>query len=315
MSAQRSIKHCFMIDPAVLSLLPAFRAVAMTGGFTAASGRLGVSPSAVSQSVRQLEKHLGIRLFDRTSRHVRLTEAGAQLFDGAAASLDLLGDLVAHIRNEAGRPAGPLRITLSRLAAEICILEKLPAFTRAYPEIELELNTNDALVDIVASGFDAGIRLRHSLDADMIARPIGPELRRAMLATPDYLVEHGTPRFPQELMQHRLIRYRFPGRQNLEPLRFQIEGESVAVDPPTRLVLTDNRDISVAVRAGLGLSQRFRVTEEDAIASGALKVVLGDYEPEPSRFFIYYPSKAYQSRTLTLFLDWFAPISSEAERR
>lgn len=298
-----------MIDPSILALLPAFRTVATTGGFTAAAGRLGVSPSAVSQSVRQLETLLGVRLFDRTSRNVRLTEAGLRLLEGAAAPLDRLHDVVVALLDVVGKPSGALRITLSRLACEVCILDRLEGFVRAYPGIALELNTNDTLVNIVSSGFDAGIRFRETLDGDMVARPIGPLLNRVMLATPAYLARHGTPQVPVDLMQHQLIRYRFPGREHLEPLRFRVGGETVALDPPTGLVMTDNRDISVAVRGGLGLAQRFLETEKDGLASGALTQVLGAFDPEPARFFVYYASKRYPSKALSVFLDWFAPVS------
>lgn len=287
-----------------ISLLPVFRMVATSGGFTAAAGPLGVTPSAVSQKIRQLEAMLGVRLFERTSRSVRLTEAGQLLLADTERPFEELAAAIDHARTIDQRPAGVLRINLSRLAAEVCILPRLGGFVRRYPEITLELSTDDRLTNIVASGFDAGIRMSGTLERDMIARRIGPPLRRAMLAAPSYLDRRGVPLHLRELDEHEVIRYRFPESQRLEPLAFRIGDQIHRLDPTPRLVLDDNGHIALAVREGLGLAQRYRVTEEAAIKSGEVIEVLSEFEPEPFQFHLYYPSRN-QPPKLQVFIRWF----------
>lgn len=286
------------------SLLPAFRAVATSGGFTAASGRLGMTPSAVSQKIRQLEAHLGAKLFERTSRSVRLTEAGRLLLEDTEQSFGALADALDRVRAFGKGPAGELRINLSRLAAQFCVLPRLAGFVRQHPDISLELTTDDRLSDIVAGGFHAGIRMSDSLDMDMIARPIGPALRRTVMASPAYLDDRGVPEHPDDLGGHDVIRYRFPGSQRLQPLLFGVGGRTLAVNPAPKLVLDDNDHIALAVREGLGLAQRFRVTEDRALQAGDLLEVLATFEPAPSQFHLYYPSRG-QPPKLKAFIDWF----------
>ncbi|WP_181257442.1 LysR family transcriptional regulator [Pseudaminobacter soli (ex Li et al. 2025)] len=293
------------MDSSILAALPIFRIVARAGGFTAASGRLGISVSAVSQAIRQLEHRLGIRLFDRTSRSVRLTERGHQLLEAIDGPIGTLSGAIEAIKEADGEPSGHLRISLSRLAAEVCILPKLAEFVRRYPAVRLELSTDDRLTDIVNNGFDAGIRLRGALELDMISVPIGPPLRRSILASPDYLARAGVPRTLEELVQHAVIRYRFPGSGRLEPLTFRRGEETIHLDPPAALILDDNGHFALASRAGLGLAQRFRATEEEALKSGELMSVLDAFEPEPQHFHIYFPSRNLQPTKLRAFIQWF----------
>ena len=290
--------------PDLLSLLPAFRTVAASGGFTAASGRLGMTPSAVSQKIRQLESHLGTRLFERTSRSVRLTEAGKLLLEDSEQAFSDLADALERVRAVDKRPAGELRINLSGLAAELCILPRLAGFVRHYPDIALELVTDDRLSDIVKGGWHAGIRMSEEVDMDMISRPIGPSLRRTVMASPAYLDMAGVPQHPADLSKHRVIRYRFPGSQRLEPLRFASEGRMLEMNPAPALVLNDNDQIGFAVRAGLGLAQRFHATAEPEVAAGETVEVLVPYEPPRRQFHLYYPSRG-QPPKLQAFIDWF----------
>ncbi len=292
------------MDSDLISLLPAFRMVATTGGFTAASGRLGITPSAVSQKIRQIEALVGARLFERTSRSVRLTEAGRLLLqDTDRAFLDI-ADALDRVRTVEKRPAGNLRINLSRLAAQVCILPRLAGFVRRYPDITLELATDDRLSDIVAGGFDAGIRFADTLELDMIARTIGPSLRRSVLASRSYLDGAGTPQHPDDLGSHQVIRYRFPGSQRLEPLTFEVDGQVLRLDPPPRLVFDDNHHFDLAVRSGLGIAQLYRATELPAIEASDLVELLTKFEPRPVQFQLYYPSRN-QPEKLRAFIDWF----------
>jgi DNA-binding transcriptional LysR family regulator len=290
--------------PDLFSLLTAFRMVATTCGFTAASGRLGITPSAVSQKIRQIEAFIGVRLFERTSRSVRLTEAGQLLLQNTDRAFGDIADALDRVRAVGKRPAGNLRINLSRLAAQVCILPRLAAFIRHYPDITLELATDDRLTDIVAGGFDAGIRFPDALEMDMIARPIGPTLRRSILASPSYLEAAGIPQHPGDLAGHQIVRYRLPGSQRLEPLTFNVDGQVLRIDPPPRLVLDDNDHIALAVREGLGIAQRYSATEMPAIDSGDLVELLTQFEPIPHQFQLYYPSRG-QPPKLQAFIESF----------
>ncbi|TCP64301.1 LysR substrate-binding domain-containing protein [Sphingomonas sp. PP-CE-1G-424] len=287
-----------------LLLLPAFRMVATTGGFTAASGRLGMTPSAVSQKIRQIESLVGTRLFERTSRSVRLTEAGRLLLQNTDRAFSDIENAFDRVRTVEERPAGNLRINLSRLAAQVCILPRMAAFVGHYPDIAVELTTDDRLTDIVAGGFDAGIRFADTLEMDMIARAIGPVLRRSVLASPSYLEAAGIPQHPVDLGNHQLIRYRLPGSQRLVPLTFNIHGQVFCLDPPPRLVFDDNHYFDFAVRAGLGIAQLFRQTEISAIANGELIELLEEFEPRAVQFQLYYPTRAHSPK-LQAFIEWF----------
>jgi DNA-binding transcriptional LysR family regulator len=293
-----------MMESDLFSLLPAFRIVATTGGFTAASGRLGITPSAVSQKIRQIESLVGTRLFERTSRSVRLTEAGLLLLQNTDRAFSDITDALDRVRTVDKRPAGNLRINVSRLAAQVCILPRLAAFVRQYPDIAVELATDDRLADIVAEGFDAGIRFTDTLEMDMIARAIGPVLHRSVLASRSYLEAAGIPQHPNDLASHQLIRYRLPQSQRLVPLTFNIDGQVFRLDPPPRLVFDDNHHFDFAIRSGLGIAQLFRETEISAIEAGELIEILTEFEPHPVQFQLYYPTRA-QSPKLRAFIDWF----------
>lgn len=295
-----------MNESRILAGLPVFRAVATLGSFSTAAGQLGVTPSAVSQAIRALEDQLAVQLIARTSRSMRLTEAGAQLLADIDVPLAQLGEAMQGVRSQGTQIEGPLRISLSRLAAEVCIKPHLPGFMDAFPGIRLELACDDRLTDIVKGGYDAGIRMRESLDGDMISLPIGPPLRRSVLASPAYIARHGTPRQPEDLMSHRLSRYRFIGSQRLQPLTFKRGEELLELDPPPAVVLDDAAMIGALLRAGTTISQAFHAVEAGAIEDGTLIEVLTGFEPPPMQFHIYYPSRVLQTGRLRAFLDWFA---------
>ena len=295
-----------MNESRTLAGLPVFRAVATLGSFSTAAGQLGVTPSAVSQAIRALEDQLGAQLIARTSRSMRLTEAGAQLLADIDAPLAQLGEAMQGVRSRGAQVEGPLRIWASRLAAEICIRPHLPGFLDTYPAVRLELICDDRLTDIIKGGYDAGIHMRETPEGDMISLPIGPPLRRCMLASPAYLARHGTPQQPEDLMSHRLSRYRFPGSQRPEPLCFQRGETRLELDPPPAVILDDLPLIGTMLRAGQVMAQAFHAVEAGAIRDGTLIEVLTGFEPPPLQFHIYYPSRALHTARLRAFLDWFA---------
>ncbi len=297
------MKQDFTTDGPLLALLLPFRAVAEHGGFSAAARNLHVSPSAISQSIRQLEARLGQRLFNRTSRSVTLTENGHRFLAEASGGLDRISLAIADIRAGADVPSGLLRINLSRLAADICVLPCLDEFVRRFPEILLELFVDDLLTDVFAAGFDAGIRMGTALEGDMISVPVGPHLRRSVMASPEYLAAHGHPEHPRELVGHRAIRYRYPGSGRLEAWRFRDIDEDIVLEPAAALILTDNGHIAQATLQGLGIAQRFRETERDRLGSGELVSILDAFEPAADRFHLFYPSRYLMPPKLRVFID------------
>lgn len=290
--------------------LRAFAAVVRHGTFTRAAGHLGVSPSALSQTVRALEARLGARLLNRTTRSVAPTEAGARL---AARLLPLLDDLDAVAAAGAapeGAPAGPLRLNASRYAALHVLAPILAPFLALPPQVTVELVVEEALVDIVARGFDAGIRLGEALEGDMIAVPLGPPMRMAVVASPDYLAHHGTPRHPRDLAQHACLGltwsdgspYRWELEQEGTELRVPVRGSLVCNEPPVRLA---------AAADGLGVTFCFEGEAAQLLAQGSLVRVLDDWTPPFPGCFLYQPSRRHVSPALRAFIDF----AKDATRR
>ncbi|WP_242111786.1 LysR family transcriptional regulator [Luteimonas aquatica] len=299
------MKKNLTIQPDGLAGLTVFRTVAQAGSFTRAADRLGVSASAVSQSVRGLEARLGVRLFNRTSRRVALSEAGRDLLAQIDPSLDRIDIALQRLRAGRDQPSGLLRINLSRLVAGLYVVPRLPEFLARHPRLQVELFTDDTLADVVAGGFDAGIRLGHHLARDMVARPIdGGRQRRAIVATPDYLRRHGTPRTPADLVGFDCLRFRMPGSGRLEPWHFVDAGRELQVEVQGRLIYTDDRMVREAARDGLGMAQLFEKTVEADIATGRLVQVLADYAPSHPGFYIYYPAREHMPPKLRAFVDF-----------
>lgn len=296
-----------MNESRILAGLPVFRAVATLGSFSIAAGRLGVTPSAVSQAIRALEDQLGVQLIARTSRSMRLTEAGTRLLAEIDAPLARLSEAMQGVRDPGGQVEGPLRIALSSLAAETCIRPKLPGFMEAFPAIRLDLSGEDRVTDIVKGGHDAGIGLRDAPDGDMVSVPIGPPLQRCLLASPNYLARHGQPDRPEALMAHRLARYRLPGRARPEPLSFLRGAERLELDLPAALVLDDLATLETVLRAGRVIAQSFLPLEAGAIRNGELVELLAEYRPSPLQFHLSYPARMRMTARLRAFLNWFAP--------
>ncbi|WP_313161424.1 LysR family transcriptional regulator [Stenotrophomonas sp.] len=285
-----------------LSAVVAFARVAHHASFTRAADDLGISPSALSQTVRALEARMGVRLLHRTTRRVGLTEHGARFLarvrDGLA-QIDAAFEDLDSVRDV---PAGKLRINVPRIAAELLVLPHLPAFMARYPQVEVELFVEPALVDLVAGGFDAGIRLGECLARDMIAVPIGPLERQVVVATPGYFAAHGTPDTPADLVGHACIVHR---RSNgrLMAWEFSHAGRDFEVEVSGRLVFNDAALIHAAVRAGHGMGQAFDAVVASDVAEGRLQAVLQDWQPPFAGFHLYYPAREQMAPKLRVFID------------
>ena len=284
--------------------LAAFVAVTQERSFRRAAVRMGLSPSALSHTVRALEERLGTRLLHRTTRSVGPTEAGQTLFDRLAPAFADITGAVAAVSAFRDRPAGAVRLNLPRLAAYMLFAPAFGRFTRAYPDVRLELTVEDALTDIVAGGFDAGIRPGERVQRDMVAVRVTPDLRVAVVASPAYLAARGVPRTPRDLRDHACINYRWAGSGALYRWDFERQGEMFDVVVEGPLTLNDTDLILAAALDGVGLASTLESSVANHIAAGRLVRVLEDWcQPFPG-FFLYYPSRRQVPPALRALIDF-----------
>jgi DNA-binding transcriptional LysR family regulator len=285
----------------------AFLAVVRAGGFREGARASGTSASRLSESVRRLEAHLGVRLLHRTTRHVAPTEAGERLAERLLPALGEVRsalDVVNHYRD---RPAGTLRLNVPAVVARLVLPAIVTPFLKAYPEIRLEVVVEDSFVDVLASGCDAGIRYDERLEKDMIAVPIGPRFQRmATAAAPAYLQAHGRPHHPRDLLDHACLRGQFASGV-IPAWEFEREGEIVRVDPTGPLLVRLGAGADLALHAaieGLGIVHLFEGWLQPYLDSGVLEPVL---EPWWQRFtgpYLYYPGRKHLPAPLRAFVDF-----------
>lgn len=292
------------MNPRDLPDLVSFATVARHGSFARAAAELGVSRSALSHAIRGVETRLGVRLLNRTTRSVAPTPAGERLLLELTPALERIGAAVEAANGFRDRPAGRVRLSVPRVAAALVIAPALPAFLAANPDVEVELSIDDAAVDIVARGFDAGIRFGELLAGDMVATAIGPGIEFAVVGSPGYLGRLPHPREPADLVEHRCIRLRLRGSGTIFDWEFERSGRElrVAVQGP---LTTDSSEFAVrAAVGGVGLAY---VTLENAqahIAAGDLVRVLADWCPPSARLHLYYPGRRQVPAALRAFIDW-----------
>lgn len=287
----------------MLDGIEAFLRVAERRSFSAAAADLGVSPSAISQTVKALEARVGAPLFMRTTRSVGLTQAGEMFLERAAPSYAGLADAYEAARNLGNRPAGRLRINLMRGAVQPLFGPILEGFCEAYPDIELEIFADDALSDLSAGGFDAGVRMGEALEADMIAIRLTGPFDFPVFGTPRYFERHGRPREPGDLRHHRCVRLRLSSG-GLLPWSF-IEGNrefEVAVTGP--VIVNDQSSIIMAVRSGVALGMTAGPVLDDLVARGEVEIVLPEYAASTAGLFLYYPSRKQMMPKLRAFIDY-----------
>ncbi|HEY6447693.1 MAG TPA: LysR family transcriptional regulator [Acidobacteriaceae bacterium] len=283
-----------------LGELAAFAVVAEERSFTRAAARLGVSQSALSHSMRGVEKRLGLQLLARTTRSVSPTAAGAAILRDLAPALERIEGSLAAARRQRDRPAGRIRLVLSRSAAQLVLLPRLAQFCRAYPEAALDITASNDPVDLVAGGFDAGIQIGEFIQRDMIAVRVSPDLRLAAVASPDYLKRHGTPRNPRELKDHACIAFRF--RSGVYRWEFEKGRRALTVNPQGPLSF-DEPDLMIqAVVRGLGIGMAMEATLAAMIEQGDLVKILDDWCPQFPGYFLYYPSRRNQTAALTALI-------------
>ncbi|OCP09212.1 MULTISPECIES: LysR family transcriptional regulator [unclassified Ensifer] len=288
-----------------------FLAVAESSSFTAAAAGLGITPNAVSQTIKTLEARLGLQLFVRTTRRVALTEAGSAFLKRvrpAAAEITEAYELLGDFRD---RPMGNLRLTVPRMAIPLVLTPLLPRFHQAYPDVSVEVSIDDAAVDITERGFDAGIRIGEAVEKDMIAVRLTPDISWTVVGSPAYFVKRGRPTTPEELTRHEAIRYRYPASGAIYRWEFERDGRDFSVDVPGGLTVNDFQMLVEMAEAGVGLAYLPDLSVRDAVSAGRLERVLEAFLPASPGLFLYFPAKAQTQPKLRAFLDLAAKIGRE----
>ena len=286
-----------------LADLTVFAAVAQHLSFKVAASQLGVTPSALSHSMRQLEERLGIRLLNRTTRSVSLTDAGLRLLDRVRPAMDQITDALEDLNQERGRPFGRLRIYAVHLAAAAVITPIWHRFLSVYPDVQLELNVGEAPVDIVAKGFDAGIAPLDRAANDMIAVRVSGPLKIAVVGAPSYFAKRRPPRTPDDLSGHCCVQYRQKGDGPILEWTFERAGKAQRVSVDGRVTVND---VDLALRAaidGLGIAYLPETMVEPMLREGQLRRVLEDWSPAFEGFVLYYPSHRQAPAALRALAD------------
>jgi DNA-binding transcriptional LysR family regulator len=283
--------------------LVALVAVARERSFTRAAAKLGVSQSALSQTIRQLETRLGIRLLTRTTRSVGLTEAGERLLHTVAPRLEEIEAGLAAVSELRDKPAGTIRITAGDHAIRSILWPKLEKFLPRYPDIKVELVIDYGLTDIVAERYDAGVRWGEQVAQDMIAVRIGPDLGFAVVGAKSYFAKHPPPRAPQDLVGHSCINLRLPTHGGLYAWEFERDGREVRVRVEGQLVFNGIFQILDAALAGFGLAHVPEDLARPHLTRGRLQRVLEDWCPPWSGYHLYYPSRRQSSAAFALLVD------------
>lgn len=288
--------------------LDAFAAVARHRSFRRAAAERGVSASTLSQALRDLEARLDVRLLNRTTRSVGLTEAGRQLLERLSPALSEIAAAMDQVHAERGVPAGSVRINAPEPAVELVLAPMVAPFLAAYPQVRLEIMGETAFVDIVAQGYDAGVRWGESLAQDMIAVPIAGPQRFCVVGSPDLIARTGVPQRPQDLLAHPCLRVKFPS--GVRPAwEFERDGKELKIEPEGPLTSSSTRLQLAAALAGVGFYSTFEGNVAEHIAAGRLVSVLEDWLPPFPGPFLYYPSRRHVPAALRAFID-FARVRS-----
>jgi DNA-binding transcriptional LysR family regulator len=293
--------------------LSEFLSVARHASFRAAAAELGVTPAAVSQAIRTLETKTGLVLFQRTTRRVGLTEAGEKLLTGVRPAAAEIAEAFNALTDLRERPAGLLRLSVPRVALPLVIEPVLPAFRRAYPDVAVDIDVNDAAVDLTSNNLDAGIRIGELVERDMIAVRLTPDLRWSVLGAPAYFAARGRPRTPEELIRHECIRYRFLTAGSIYRWEFERGGREFSVDVPGGVTVNDSTLMMSFALRGMGLIYTADLFAARELAAGELESVLEEFLPKTPGLFLYFPARTQTQPKLRAFIDTLTAASKRRD--
>jgi DNA-binding transcriptional LysR family regulator len=296
------MKEGFTMNNSQLDGLIALKMVAEKRNFAAAASELGISPSAISQIIKQLENRLGIALLSRTTRSTSLTEAGERFLNQAGTAIDQIIGAMDEVGTYAKKPSGTLRINLPRLIYQSYLAPIITSFIKKYPEVSVELFFEDAQSDVVAEGFDAGIRLSDILAKDMVALKLFGPVRFVTVGAPKYFNKAGRPKHPKELLSHNCLRGRL-GKNLYDRWEFEAKGSDFQVQVKGNLIFNDSNLMKVAAIDGAGILYTAEQAVESEVKSGKLEIVLNQFAAVSTGFYLYYPQKSQVQPKLRSFID------------
>jgi DNA-binding transcriptional LysR family regulator len=291
------------MDRDLLTHLPVVAAVARRGGFAAAATELGMSASAVSHAVRLVEDRLGQPLFARTTRSVALTEVGRSLVGTLMPALQDIHERIERIRAVKGQPSGLLRINAARICLPLAVTEVVSAMAERFPEVEIEIFSDERLTDIVSEGFDAGIRIGEMVAQDMVAVRLTPPFQSIVVGSPEYFARKGCPAKPNDLADHNCIGYRLIRSGGLYQWEFVQDGREVSVAVRGSAVVTESHSAVELALAGVGLAYVFEPLVRAEVEVGRLVQVLPDHAIDEAGLFLYFPRRAELAPKLRAFID------------
>ncbi|MFS1523746.1 LysR family transcriptional regulator [Microbulbifer sp. 2304DJ12-6] len=281
-----------------------FITIANEGGIRGAARKLEVAPPSVSQSLKQLEQHLGLLLFNRSSRHMELTEAGRMLFEQSQPMIEALAYTLESVGDLSNKPSGKVRLTVPRLTYELLIKPIYIEFCQAYPLIQLELSISDAAINLIEEGFDAGIRMEHQLEEGMVSLPLSPPMEEALFVSEEYIERFGLPASPEDLLHHRLIQYRFTTSNELAPLILFDKGKQIEVKMPSVMITNDSHLVIDAAEKGLGIGRVFAPWVKEQFADGRLKPILKGYWHSYPGLHLYFPPGSQKAKRIRVLIDF-----------
>ena len=303
------------MSTATVTHVHAFLVVGRLRSFSAAARELGVSRSAISQSVKQLEEQLRVVLLTRTTRSVSLTDAGRRLVDTAAPAFGQLLSALHEVGAAPGETVGRLRLSVPRSAYPLVIQPVLPKFRERHPRIEIDLVFNDRMVDIVGEGFDAGIRLEEYVERDMVGVRLTDAFRFTIVGAPSYLDERGTPERPEDLLKHECLTFRSETTGSLYAWELERGRRSWRVPVRGGIVVNDGLVCTVLAEQGLGLAYAFEPLVTEQLRAGRLRRVLEPFAPSVPGLFLYYPTRSQHAAALRLFVETLRDVGSKLSPR
>jgi len=280
-----------------------FLAVAEHKSFTAAAAALGVSTAAISKAIRQLEQRHAVVLFQRTTRKVGLTEAGAALYERLRPASADIADALAQLLEHQQQPGGTLRITAPHVVSERVLAGLIPDFRRAYPDIIVDIDSNDGFVDLIAAGYDAGIRLDASVEKDMLAVRMTAPVTWSVVATPAYFASRGRPQTPADLLTHEAIRYRFAAAGRLHRWEFTEQGRRYTVEVSGGLIVNSRAMLLAMAKQGLGVAFVSDMEAGDALAAGELEATLSTFIAPDDGLYLYFPARSQSQPKLRALIE------------
>ncbi|MDE1462503.1 LysR family transcriptional regulator [Spartinivicinus poritis] len=284
--------------------LTIFQTIVKEGSIRGAARKLEMAPPSVSQSLKQLESHLGLPLFSRSTRRIDLTDAGKLLYERISESINTLEFALESVQNLGEIPSGKVRLTLPRFAYQFFLRPIYSEFCRLYPAVQLEISVSDETINIISEGIDLGIRFGDRIEPGMVAKKITPQMKEALFASKEYIQKHGKPKTLDELKQHKLIQYRFIASNQLAPLILQQRGQEIIVDMPNRMIVNDTDLMVDAAEKGLGIGRIVTPMISEKLASGKLIPILEKHwQPYPG-LYLYFLQNSQKAKRLRVFIDF-----------